>query len=63
MPETILIVCEEKMEKTFNNPVWEPILADPSIIRDENGVWYAAACRVRKRVRVFGYPHRARYAA
>lgn len=26
---------------TYENPVWEPILADPSIIRDENGVWYA----------------------
>ena len=32
---------ESEEEKKFNNPVWEPILADPSIIRDENGVWYA----------------------
>ena len=30
-----------KVNETYENPVWEPILADPSIIRDENGVWYA----------------------
>ena len=29
------------VDTTYENPVWEPILADPSIIRDENGVWYA----------------------
>lgn len=31
----------EEANNTYENPVWEPILADPSIIRDENGVWYA----------------------
>ena len=31
----------ESVQTTYENPVWEPILADPSIIRDENGVWYA----------------------
>ena len=32
---------DEVVDATYENPVWEPILADPSIIRDENGVWYA----------------------
>ncbi len=26
---------------TFNNPVWEPVLADPSIIRGDDGTFYA----------------------
>lgn len=31
----------EIVETTFENPVWEPVLADPSIIRDEDGTYYA----------------------
>ncbi len=31
---------DQDVEKTFTNPVWEPILADPTIIRDDNGTFY-----------------------
>lgn len=32
---------EEVIQTEYENPVWTPILADPSIIRDEDGVFYA----------------------
>lgn len=39
-----LISCKDDKEDeimTYTNPVFEPVFADPSIIRDENGVFYA----------------------
>lgn len=31
----------EVISPTYNNPVWEPILADPAIIRGDDGIFYA----------------------
>lgn len=30
-----------EVDRNYQNPVWEPVLADPSIIRGEDGVFYA----------------------
>ena len=43
-----LVACDQKEEeeipmKTFTNPVFEPVMADPSIIRAEDGYFYAYA--------------------
>lgn len=35
----ITSVSEE--EKNYENPVWEPVLADPSVIRGDDGIFYA----------------------
>lgn len=40
----MLSACEkepEEEENTYRNPVFEPIFADPAVIRDEDGTFYA----------------------
>jgi arabinan endo-1,5-alpha-L-arabinosidase len=34
-------LSSQEQPTEYNNPVWEPVLADPSIIRGEDGVFYA----------------------
>ncbi len=35
------ISSSEALPTTYSNPVWEPVLADPSIIRGDDGIFYA----------------------
>ena len=41
--EEIVISNEssEEVPTDYENPVWEPVLADPAIIRGDDGIFYA----------------------
>ncbi len=36
-----IVSSSEELPTAYANPVWEPVMADPAIIRDDDGVFYA----------------------
>lgn len=39
--EEIVSIASSETPTDYTNPVWEPVLADPAVIRDDDGTYYA----------------------